>query len=280
MNCQADKAHNLAQVAALIASAVHAEQPNLIVLPEMFTYLGACPEAREQAAEHLPKNTVPTGDAYQMLAALARKHNIMIHGGSLCEKTDNGFYNTSVLFDAQGHEISRYRKMHLITLNTQDQQTVREADFYSPGETPSTCIITHKQQPYRLGMSICFDVRFSWLYQILAQAGCDLIVVPAAFFHETGQDHWETLLRARAIETQSYIIASAQTGSASMGEHQHDYWGHAMIIDPWGTVLADAGTAVGYICAEISLKHLRAVRKKIPMAHYPCMQPPDAQKNS
>ena len=215
-----------------------------------------------------------------MLASLARQHNIIIHGGSLCEKTDSGFYNTSVLFDAQGNEISRYRKMHLITLNTQDQQTVCEADFYSPGTTPSTCIITHKEQPYRLGMSICFDVRFSWLYPTLAQAGCDLIVVPAAFFHETGQDHWETLLRARAIETQSYIIASAQTGSAPMGEHQHDYWGHAMIIDPWGRVLADAGTAVGYICAEISANTLHDVRKKIPMAHQPGRQQTRTHNNT
>lgn len=268
MNCQADKSLNLKQAESLIHMAVENAHPDLIVLPEMFTYLGESAQERQAAAEILPTDSTPEGDAYQMLSKLAKKHNVMIHGGSLCEQTADAFYNTSILFDRNGLEIGRYRKMHLLTLEINPDTRVCESDFYSAGRQISSCPVKHNNHTYQVGMSICFDLRFPMLYQQLSQLGCELIIVPAAFFYETGKDHWETLLRARAIETQSYLVASAQTGQVQLNSHFRRYWGHSMIVNPWGNIIAEAGTEVGYITAEIDLEYLQQIRSKLPLQKY------------
>lgn len=202
-----------------------------------------------------------------MLAALcdmARQLEIWISIGSLALKCDDPggrFANRSILIDDSGRIRARYDKIHMFDVQINETETFRESDGYRPGDRA----VLADGPGLRIGMSICYDLRFPQLYRRLAKAGAELILVPSAFSPVTGAAHWESLLRARAIETGCYIVAAAQTGqhAAQEGKRRQTY-GHSIVVGPWGEVLLDAGTEVGISFADLDSDAVRAARARIP----------------
>jgi len=262
MNTQERKDANLAQAERLIGAAVAEDRPDLVLLPEMFTMLSEDLEAKRANAEILPArdgSNAPTGAAYGLLQRLAAQHRIHVHGGSLLERDGDQFFNTSVAFDRSGREVARYRKIHLFDVVTPDGKQYRESANVGRG----TEIVTYDLEGHTVGCSICYDMRFPELYQALARRGAEIVVVPSAFTLQTGKDHWEPLLRARAIETETYVLAAAQTGSFANGNRTH--YGHSLAVDPWGHVIARASDKVGFVTARLDFDLLRDVRARIPV---------------
>jgi nitrilase len=257
MNSQEDKAANLSQAKQLVDDAVKEDHPDLVMFPEMFASLGGDREAKQAAAEALPG-----GSAYTVLQELAKSNKIYVHGGSFIEKDGNSLFNTTVVFDPDGQEIARYRKIHMFDITTPDGKEYRESATYTRGDE----IVTYKASGARVGCTICYDVRFPELYQALAREDVSIIAVPAAFTLLTGKDHWEVLLRARAIETETYVLAAAQCGTHANGARAT--YGHSMIVDPWGHVIAKAQDTVGFVTARLDLDYLKLVRERIPVAQH------------
>jgi predicted amidohydrolase len=188
---------------------------------------------------------------------------VTLVGGSFLERSasDGRSYNTSLLVDPAGTILAAYRKMHLFDVDLPGQVTVRESDGRVPGED----VVTAATALGTIGMSICYDLRFPELYRRLVRAGATLVTVPAAFTAYTGAAHWETLLRARAIENQVYVIAPNQTGTSP---HGFPDYGHSMIVDPWGTVVARAGDGEAIVTAPIDAELLARIRREMPcLAH-------------
>ncbi len=262
MNSGADKARNLEAAERLIGAAAARDRPDLVCLPETFTVMGGGRGARAEAAEPPFE-----GEAHRRLSRLARQHRIMIHGGSWFQTASGEkLTNTSVVFDRDGGEIGRYAKIHLFDVETPDGRGYKESDYTEPGDAVVTVDLDGS---WRLGLSICYDVRFAELYRRLGEAGANLIAVPAAFTLHTGKDHWEVLLRARAIETQAYVVAAAQTGPYSMGSGDvRECYGNAMIVDPWGSVVARVGEGPGFATANLDPGYLTTVRRRIPTADH------------
>ena len=251
-----DKRANLDAVARLIAAAVAEDRPDLVLLPEVFAFQGGTPETRAAAAE-----PIPGGETYAFLQEQAARHRIVLHGGSYLERGPGRLYNTSVVFDRDGREIARYRKIHLFDVVTPDGREYRESATVGRGEE----VVTYDAEGVRAGCSICYDVRFGELYRALAEAGAQLLVVPAAFTLQTGKDHWEVLLRARATETGCYVAAAAQVGTFPQGKEQRACWGHSMVVDPWGKILVQVTDRPGFATARIDLGYLGRVREMIPV---------------
>ena len=257
MNSQGDKTRNLEQARALIEQAVVEERPDLVALPEIWTLLGDDDAAKRAAAE-----PIPGGEAYGLLQELAARHGIVLHGGSIIERNGEAIYNTTVVFDRDGRELARYRKLHLFDIVTPDGKEYRESATFTRGAR-TMCF---DALDTRIGLSICYDVRFPELYLELAKDGAKVILVPAAFTLQTGKDHWEVLLRARAIETQTYVLAPAQWGRYAGGARA--CYGHSLIADPWGHVIAKAQDKVGYVAARLDLAEVERVRARMPCADH------------
>ncbi|MBT5570229.1 MAG: carbon-nitrogen hydrolase family protein [Alphaproteobacteria bacterium] len=264
MNTGSEKANNLVQARDLVACAVAQDTPDMVVLPEVFAFMGASVAEKRAAAEELPMAGQNGGEAYECLRDLAREHGIFVHGGSFVERDGDAFFNTTLAFDRDGAELARYRKIHLFDVTTPDGRSYRESDTFGAGQA----VVTYRADTATIGCSICYDLRFAELYRALAEAGADVIMVPAAFTLQTGKDHWEVLLRARAIETQTYIVAAAQTGSYFEGNDERVSWGHSMIVNPWGHMIAQAGEGVGHTSAALDLDYLSTVRARIPVAQH------------
>jgi predicted amidohydrolase len=262
MHSGEDKGANLATATRLIEQAA-AAGARLIALPELFNCLGRY-EAVAAQAETIPG---PTSDA---VAALAARLRITLLAGSIAERDSAAsnaaptpaVYNTSLLFDPDGRLVARYRKIHRFDVDLPGKVVVRESQWFAAGcdVAPVTTALG------TLGVAICYDLRFPELFRRLSSAAVQVMIVPSAFTLHTGRDHWEVLLRARAIENQAYIIAPNQCGRHSP---QLTSYGHSSIIDPWGRVLACApedGEAI--VSSEIDLEQLAAVRKQLPaLAH-------------
>ena len=193
------------------------------------------------------------------LSALAREHQIHLHIGSMAVALEDGrFANRSVLFGPDGAVVTTYDKIHLFDATIAGLNAYKESATYRGGEAA----VTAQVDEVTLGLAICYDMRFPALFNALANAGAQVLAVPAAFTVPTGQAHWETLLRARAIETGSYVIAAAQGGAHQNGRSTY---GHSMIIDPWGKIIAAAGNdEPGIIYADIDLAHVDEVRGRVP----------------
>jgi len=257
MNTRDDKAENIRQAISLIDAAVAAEHPDLVVLPETFTYMGGTVESRRANAE-----TFPDGEAYQAMQAQAKKHRIFLHAGSMTEAAGEKCYNTTVVFGRDGSEVARYRKIHLFDVEVPGGVTYRESDTMMGGRE----VVTYDLEGVTVGCTICYDLRFPELFRRLQVQAAQLIVLPAAFTLQTGKDHWEVLLRARAIETQTYLVACGQV-FAHDGGTKHCY-GHSMIIDPWGNKIADCSDAITYCTAQLDLGYLEKVRAGMPVAQH------------
>ncbi|MGO8969566.1 MAG: carbon-nitrogen hydrolase family protein [Myxococcaceae bacterium] len=247
----ADKAENLATAERLVREAAQAGAA-LVGLPENVAWMGPETE-RAQAAEPLE------GPTLARFSSLARDCAIHLVAGSVLETGAPGgrLYNTSVLFSPKGERLAVYRKMHLFDVEVGDGQTYRESAAVAPG-TDVVCVETALG---RIGLSVCYDLRFPELYRALAKQGAVLLSVPSAFTLMTGKDHWEVLLRARAIENQAYVLAPAQGG-----RHPGDRltYGHALVVDPWGTVVACASEGEGLAMAHMDPLLLERVRTRLP----------------
>jgi len=247
----ADKAANLATAESLVREAA-ARGAALVGLPENVAWMGPEPE-RNAAAESLE------GPTLLRFSALARSLGIHLLAGSVLETGAEGgrLYNTSVLFGPQGERLAVYRKMHLFDVEVGDGQTYRESAAVAPGKE----VVTAETPLGRMGLSVCYDLRFPELYRALSAKGAVLLSVPSAFTLMTGKDHWEVLLRARAIENQSYVLAPAQ-GGRHPGERLT--YGHALVVDPWGLVVACASEGEGLAMADMDLGLLERVRTRLP----------------
>ncbi len=259
MNSISDKTANLATAAALVEEAVALERPDWICLPEVFDFIGGSRAEKTAAAE-----LIPGGPAYRMLQELAKKHRIFIHGGSILELVpgEERLHNTTVVFDRTGIEVARYRKIHMFDITTPDGQSYKESAAFKPGDA----VVTYDCEGMTIGCSICYDIRFPDLFQALAEKGADMIALPAAFTLQTGKDHWEVLCRARAIETETYFCAAAQTGTHLAGNEPRQTYGHSLIADPWGHVVGQASDGPGHVSARIDKNRIDRVRAMIPVA--------------
>jgi len=187
----------------------------------------------------------------------AREHGVTILVGSQLILEDGKIFNRSFLLDTSGEIRARYNKLHMFDIELKNGESYRESDAIAPGDR---AVIVETEWG-KLGLSICYDLRFGALYRGLAQAGAEFITIPAAFTQTTGQAHWHTLVRARAIETGAFIIAPNQCGHHC--DKRYSY-GHSLIIDPWGEILADGGSEPGLIYADIDLEQVQKVRSRIP----------------
>ncbi len=236
----------------------------LVVLPENFAYFG-CKDLTDVGMAEQTR-----GPVYEFLAKQARRHNVWLVGGTVPVSDSDSAkpFARSWLFDPQGNLVQHYDKIHLFDVDvpkskdqTLQQVSYRESDDYRSG----TDVVVADSDLGGLGMTVCYDLRFAELYRQLADAGAQVVTVPAAFTSATGRDHWELLLRARAVENQLFVIGA---NMVDRGHPRRGLWGCTAIIDPWGTVLAQLDDQPGVAIAEINLERLAEVRSKMPIAQH------------
>jgi deaminated glutathione amidase len=247
----ADKQANVARALALIERAAN-QGARLVVLPETWSYMGAS-EGVSEAAEPIPGPTI------ERLADAARKHGLYLHCGSIHERVagEPRAFNTTAVLGPDGDLLGVYRKVHLFDVSIGEQVLSQESATIAPGDE----VVVVDLDGLRLGLTICYDLRYPELYRLLALEGADLIAVPAAFHQHTGRDHWEVLLRARAIENQVFVLAANAHGAHPSGWLSY---GRSMVVDPWGMVLATAPDGEGIIVAECDLTAMQRIRRELP----------------
>ncbi|MDD9889757.1 MAG: carbon-nitrogen hydrolase family protein [Gammaproteobacteria bacterium] len=257
---------NLAAAAQLITEAAGANA-KLVSLPEVFAVLEGGPMQRFGEIEG-------SGKIQDFLSSQAKQHGLILVGGTipLLSRpntspadanhmiTDGRVRPACLVYGSDGKQIARYDKMHLFDVKVADQQAnYSESRSYEPGDE----IVSLPTETGHLGLTVCYDLRFPELYRELFKRGAEIVTVPSAFTVVTGKAHWETLIRARAIENQCYIVAAAQGGKHN---EKRETWGHTMIVDPWGTVLDSIESGAGVAVATIDLEKLREIREKMPIA--------------
>ncbi|WP_435367669.1 carbon-nitrogen hydrolase family protein [Polynucleobacter asymbioticus] len=243
------------EVAARLIKAAADSEAQLAVLPEYFCLMGLKDTDKVKIRE-----AAGSGPIQERLAEMAKENSIYLVAGSipLEAKESNKVLNTSLVFDPTGKQIARYDKMHLFGFQTEDER-YEESETIAAGSQPGKFAISVNEVDWYFGLSICYDLRFPELYRALGQVDCHII--PAAFTYTTGKDHWEILLRARAIENQCYVLSSAQGG---LHLNQRRTWGESMLIDPWGDVLSNLPEGEGFIQGKLSKNKLKEVRSKLP----------------
>ena len=259
MSCDSDRDSNFPRAAGLVGAAA-ADGAELVVLPELFASL-------DRNSVMRTKSETADGPTCSWAAGIAEAHSIWLVAGSFIERDGDRLFNTSCLFDPNGKLRATYRKIHLFDVELGDTIS-RESDTFSAGDQPVTAPL--QDAPVQdavdgdavVGMTICYDLRFPELFRIETLLGATIITVPSAFTAATGPDHWEPLLRARAIENQVAIVAAAQWGTGPDGTKRH---GHALIVDAWGRVLANAGSeGDAVVAADIDPDEIRAIRTRLP----------------
>lgn len=243
---------NRAAAARLVAEAA-AAGAKLVLLPEYFCVLGRRDTDKLGLAE-----APGTGPIQDFLAGLAREHGLWLVGGTLPVRVSGQeqVLNRSCVFGPEGQALGHYDKIHLFAFDN-GRESYDEGRTLAAGGMP----VALQAGPLRLGLSVCYDLRFPELYRALMNPPCDVLCVPAAFTHTTGQAHWETLLRARAVENQCYVLASAQGGTHENGRRT---WGHSMVVGPWGEVLDELDEGEGFVIAELDAARLAQVRLQLP----------------
>lgn len=241
---------NLSAANELVEAAARAGAA-FVCLPEAFVYMG--PEAE---LARVKRDVAAAGPEF--LKAAAARLGVTLCGGVYEPAPDGRLYNTCVAYGPDGAELGRYRKIHLFDVAIPDGLQYRESQNVAPGESIG---LFETAQCGRVGMSVCYDLRFPELYRKLAAAGAGVLLVPSAFTEFTGRAHWRLLLQARAVENTCYVIAAAQCGN-HYGQRRS--YGHALIVDPWGEILADAGEEPGFALAEIDPARLLQIRREMP----------------
>ncbi len=250
MSSTPNKAENFEAAETLIRKAAN-RGAELVALPELWSCHGLDTVYRENA-EPVP------GPTTEFLGGLARELGIYLLGGSILEGSPDSerLSNTSTFFTPDGELSAIYRKIHLFDVKAPDREYLESATI-----EPGNEVVTAKAGAATVGLSVCYDVRFPELYRMLALRGAEILAVPAAFTLQTGKDHWELLLRARAVENQSFVIAPAQWGQKADGRRTY---GRSMLIDPWGTVLATCPDRDGFALAALDLEYLDRFREEFP----------------
>lgn len=255
LNSQDNLEQNLAACRQWVHAAASAGA-KLVLLPENFAYFG--PEAgRLSVAESL----ADPGPIQTCLAKLAATCHVALVAGGFPEQgpDERRSYNTCLAYDEQGHRVASYRKIHLFDVDLPDGTRMLESSSTAAGGEAVVVSLAG----LRCGLSICYDLRFPELYRRLVDRGAELLVVPAAFTLHTGRDHWHVLLRARAIESQCWLLAAGQWGRHPQGRTT---FGHSLVVDPWGAVVSDSSDRVGFVTADVDLGYLKQVR-----SHLPCL---------
>ncbi|XXA04634.1 carbon-nitrogen hydrolase family protein [Paraburkholderia sp. A3BS-1L] len=245
-----DRERNLADAEGLIGEAA-SQGARLVLLPEYFCFMG-----HKDTDKLAIREPYEDGPIQRFLAAAAKRHGVWIIGGTLPLKApeENRVLNTTLVFDPSGAERARYDKIHLFSFE-KGAESFDEARTIRPGAEVRTF-----DAPFgRVGLSVCYDLRFPELYRRMGD--CALMVVPSAFTYTTGRAHWETLLRARAVENQCYVLAAAQGGQHENGRRT---WGHSMLIDPWGEIVDVRDENPGVVIGDIDLERMAAVRASLP----------------
>ncbi len=247
-----DREQNLARARALMVQAVE-KGAQLIALPEDLPYLG-----RDTDKIDFVEDT-EAGPTVSMLREFAREHQVGVVGGTIPFAGDEPgkVTNSCLVFGPSGETLARYDKMHLFDVAVDEANTFRE----SAGVTPGDRVVTVELFGHKMGLSICYDLRFPELYRALAVGGAEVLFVPSAFTRKTGRDHWEVLLRARAIENLCYVVASAQWGEHGLGRES---WGQTSVIGPWGDVVAELREGEGVIFADVDFAEVAKARRRIP----------------
>lgn len=248
-----DLKHNLAQAEDLIKQAAESGA-KLIVLPEMFAIMGMDQKLILQEA-------LGTGPIQKFLSTQAKLHKIWLVGGTIpiTSPEPNRVYAACLVYDNQGELQAQYNKIHLFDVCiTEGIETYQESKLIYPGNQP--CVIDTPLG--KLGLAVCYDLRFPELFRTMCQQGAEIIALPAAFTQKTGNAHWEILLRARAIENFCYIIGACQTGQHNPERQTH---GHSMLVHPWGNVLSELSDEIDYITADLDLQQTHELRKNIPI---------------
>lgn len=258
---------NLEKSCFFIEKACTEFAPNLICFPENALYL------RLKEGEKVPQWS-PEDPFFSPLLKLARERKVHLHFGSIPAQSNTGSSgsiegkkgsNASLYISSEGKAQLSYHKIHLFDIQLEGKPALRESDVFDHGQAPAILEI----EDWKIGQSICYDIRFSELYLYYAQQGVDLILIPAAFLVPTGQAHWHVLNRARAIEGQAYVVSAAQAGVHQSPGGRRETFGHSLVIDPWGRVLAE-GTAQGEELFHVTLQRseIEKVRRQIPMAQH------------
>ena len=249
MNSTRDGAANMAAAERLVRRAADAGA-DLVVLPEKWPWLAAG-EGVVEGAQRLD------GPAFTAASAWASELGIHLVAGSLTEqRPDGALSNTSVAFGPDGRPLATYRKIHMFDVDV-GGISYRESDY----ETAGAETVSFEAGPVGVGLAICYDLRFPELFRDLADRGVEVVAVPAAFTETTGRDHWEVLVRARAIENQCFVLAANQFGEA---EPEYGFWGHSMIVDPWGERLATVDEGEGFAVSDLDLARLEDIRSDLP----------------
>lgn len=253
-----DPGRNLDMVLELVRQAA-ADGAELVVTPEVTNCVSASRKRQDAVLKRESEDV--------MLATLRKEAadlGIQLLLGSIAVKSDppeERFANRSLLIGPDGAVVARYDKMHMFDVQVSEAETYRESSGYAPGDLA----VIVQTEVGRIGMTICYDLRFPYLYRALAQAGAEILTVPSAFSTATGPMHWEPLLRARAIETGCYVLAPAQVGKHDVVEgKQRTTYGHSLVVSPWGEVLLDAGKETGIFMVELDLDQVADARRKIP----------------
>lgn len=258
LTSQDDVASNLAQCRQWAIRAAEAGA-KLVVLPENFAFFGPDGSRTRIAEPLLDRPGAAGGPIQRALSELARELAITVVGGGMPIQSDDPDrpFNTCVVFSPEGLLAAHYHKVHLFDVSLSDGTELRESARTTPGSTLSTLPV----QGFQVGLSICYDVRFPELYRGLIDAGAEVLLVPAAFTLHTGKDHWAPLLVARAIESQAWVVAAAQWGTHPQGRR---CYGHSMIVDPWGAIVAQCPDRPGFALATLDHEYQKQVRDSVP----------------
>ena len=250
MNVIDDKEENLKKASFMIASA--SKKADFIVLPEMFN----CPYSNDKFIEYAENEK----DSYSLskISSLASDNNVYILAGSIPEKEDDKLFNTSYLFDKQGNIIAKHRKMHLFDIDVKDKITFKESDVLTAGDD-----FTIADTEFgKIGIGICYDVRFPELSRIMVENGALVLFYPGAFNMTTGPAHWQLLFRSRALDNQVFCVGVAPALNKDASYHSY---GHSIVTNPWGEVMAEAGSKEDIIFSEIDLSEIKKIREELPL---------------
>jgi len=252
MDSQNDKEANRTKIDRMLDEAAE-RGADFCCLSEEVTYIGL--------GEPAHADTIP-GPFTEFFAEKARKHHYWLNCGSMIEKipgNDKQVYNTSLVFNPQGEIVAKYRKIHMYDVDIPGGVSYKESDFHKRGDK----VVTFDTEYGKMGLSVCYDMRFPELYRLLALKGAKVIFVPACYMMFTGKDHWDVIMRARAIENQCYIVAVDQIG-IKKGLNNAQSYGRSLIADPWGNIIAKAPDRECVVCADIDMDYLEQVRRNLP----------------
>ena len=251
MSTVADKMENVRTVKAYLEK-IKDENPDFVILPEMF----CCPYQTENFPIYAEKEG---GPVWQQLSGYAKQYGIYLIGGSMPEKDAEGnVYNTSYIFDREGKQIGKHRKVHLFDIDIKGGQTFKESDTLTAGDSDTV----FDTEFGKIGVMLCFDIRFPELSRMMVNDGAKVIFVPAAFNMTTGPAHWELSFRTRALDNQIYMVGCAPARDVSAG---YISWGHSIVTDPWGRVIDMLDEKKGILLAELDMDYEEQVREELPL---------------